>query len=90
MPFVLICRDKPGALETRKANRADHLAYIEATGVVAQAGPTLDAAGQMAGSVIVLDVADRAAAEGWAAGDPYARAGLFDSVEIVHWNRVIG
>lgn len=90
MPFVLICRDKPGALETRKANRADHLAYIEATGVVAQAGPTLDATGQMAGSVIVLDVADRAAAEGWAAGDPYARAGLFDSVEIVHWNRVIG
>jgi uncharacterized protein YciI len=90
MPFVLICRDKPGALDTRKANRDAHLAYIKSTGVVGQAGPVLDEAGQMAGSVIVLDVDDRAAAEAWAGSDPYAAAGLFDNVQILHWNRVIG
>lgn len=90
MLIALIARDKPGALETRKATRDAHLAYIKETGVVQQAGPTLDAEGQMSGSVIVLDVPDMAAAEAWAAGDPYANAGLFESVEILHWNRVIG
>ena len=70
MYVALIARDKPGALEIRKANRADHLAYIEATGIVAQAGPLLDDAGEMCGSLVILDVADMAAAESWAAGDP--------------------
>lgn len=90
MPFVLICRDKPGALPVRMENRAAHLAYLEATGVVSLAGPFLDAGGQPNGSMIVLDVADRAAAEAWAAADPYARAGLFDSVTIEAWRKVVG
>jgi len=89
MPFVLICRDKPGHLETRKATRTDHLAYVETTAVVAQAGPIV-VDDQMAGSILILNVDTRAEAEAWAADDPYARAGLFDSVEILHWNRVIG
>ena len=90
MLFVVICDDRPGALEVRKANRAAHLDYIAATSVVAEAGPLLDAEGAMAGSLIVLDVADRAAAEAWAAADPYARAGLFANVAIRAWNKVIG
>lgn len=90
MLIALIAKDKPGALEIRKANRDAHLAYIKETGVVAQAGPFLDAEGQMIGSLVVLDVADMAAAEAWAAADPYAKAGLFDSAELIHWNRVIG
>lgn len=90
MYVALIARDKPGALEIRKANRADHLAYIEATGIVAQAGPLLDDAGEMCGSLVILDVADMAAAEGWAAGDPYAKAGLFSGVELIEWKKVIG
>jgi uncharacterized protein YciI len=44
----------------------------------------------MAGSLVILDVADRAAAEAWAAGDPYAKAGLFAQVAIRPWNRVVG
>lgn len=90
MFFAVICDDKPGALEVRKANRAAHLDYIAATGVVAQAGPLLDDDGVMRGSLLVLDVPDRGAAEAWAADDPYARAGLFERVEIRAWNRVIG
>ncbi len=88
--FSLICTDKPGHLEVRKSNRDAHLAYLKSSGVVTQAGPFLDAAGDMTGSLIVLDVADRAAAEVWAENDPYANAGLFSSVRIEHWNRVIG
>ncbi len=90
MLVALMAHDKPGALDVRKANRDAHLAYIKDTGVVAQAGPFLDADGQMCGSLVILDVEDMAAAEAWAAGDPYAKAGLFDSVTLKIWNRVIG
>ncbi len=90
MLIALTAKDKPGALQTRKDNRDAHLAYIEATGVVAQAGPLLDDAAEMCGSLIILDVADMAAAQAWAEDDPYAKAGLFASVELVAWKRVIG
>jgi uncharacterized protein YciI len=90
MLIALIARDKTGALETRKANREAHLAYIESTGVVNQAGPLLDDAEQMIGSLVILDVPDIAAAQSWADNDPYAKAGLFESVELIPWKRVIG
>ena len=89
MLIALIARDKDGALQTRKDNRDAHLAYIDATGVVAQAGPLL-MGGEMAGSLVILDVADMAAAEAWAESDPYAKAGLFESVELIEWKKVIG
>jgi len=88
--FALICTDKPGAIETRKANREAHLAYVAETGVVAQAGPFLDAAGEMCGSLLILDVATRAEAESWAKGDPYAKAGLFLKVRLEEWKKVVG
>ena len=90
MLIALMAHDKPGALDVRKANREAHLAYIKDTGVVAQAGPLLDGDGQMCGSLVILDVADMAAAQAWAAGDPYAKAGLFADVTLTQWNRVIG
>jgi len=88
--YALICRDKPGAIETRKANRDAHLGYVGETGVVAQAGPFLDEAGEMCGSLVILDVADKAAAESWAENDPYAKAGLFESVTVQAWKKVVG
>jgi uncharacterized protein len=90
MQYVLICTDRPGAAAARKANREAHLRYIEETGVVSQAGPFVDAGGEMCGSLIVIDVDTRDAAEDWAAGDPYARAGLFEKVEIRAWRKVVG
>jgi len=90
MRVALMAHDKPGALPVRTANRQAHLDYIAATGVVEMAGPLLDAAGQMCGSLVVLDVADMAAARDWAAGDPYAKAGLFAKVRIEEWKKVIG
>lgn len=90
MRFALICLDKPNALQTRVENRLAHLEHLQSSGVVEQAGPFIDAAGQMCGSLIVLTVASRAEAEAWAAADPYAKAGLFQSVLIQEWKRVIG
>ncbi len=90
MRYALICIDKPNALQTRVENRAAHLEHIKASGVVEQAGPFIDAAGQMCGSLVIVDVASKAEAEAWAAADPYAKAGLFQSVMIQEWKRVIG
>ena len=90
MHYALICLDKPNALQTRVENRAAHLAHIQASGVVEQAGPFIDSAGQMCGSLVVLKVASKAEADAWAAADPYAKAGLFQSVMIQEWKKVIG
>lgn len=89
MRYALICTDKPGHLETRKANRDAHVAYLKETGVE-MAGPLLDAGGEMYGSLVVIEAESRAEAEGWAANDPYAHAGLFSDVRIEAWNKVIG
>ena len=90
MRFALICTDKADHLEVRKANREAHLAYIASSGVVEMAGPFLNERGEMNGSLLVLEVPDRAAAEAWAKADPYALAGLFAKVRIEAWKKVIG
>ena len=83
MLFALICTDRPASLELRLATRPAHLAYLEQYAAkLVQAGPLLDTEGRSAGSLLVVDVEDRAAAEGFAAADPYARAGLFESTVI--------
>jgi uncharacterized protein len=90
MRVVLICRDKPDHLQTRIDNRSAHLDHINSSGVVEMAGPFLSEAGAMTGSLIVLNVETLADAQHWADGDPYAKAGLFDSVTISEWRKVIG
>mgnify|MGYP005698168267 FL=1 len=45
--------------------------------------------GQMTGSLIILDVGNMEEAKDWAAHDPYTKAGLFQSVELIAWNKVI-
>jgi uncharacterized protein YciI len=89
MYFSLVCRDKPDHLQTRLDHRAAHLDYARASGSVFLAGPMIQNE-TMVGSLVILDVADRASAEAWAAADPYAKAGLFQSVDISEWKRVIG
>lgn len=88
MLIALIAKDKEGALQTRLDNRADHVTYLKETGAVSQAGPLLNG-DQMIGSLVILDVEDLDAAQAWADNDPYAKAGLFQSVELVPWNKVI-
>ncbi|MBN8293537.1 YciI family protein [Rhodobacter sp. NTK016B] len=87
--FALICTDKAECEELRKTTRDEHLGYLNTTGKTVMAGPFLED-GHMTGSLVVIDVADRAEAEDWAANDPYARAGLFAKVRIEEWKKVIG
>ena len=83
MLFAIVCTDRPASLDLRLATRAAHIAYLTTyADRVVQGGPLLDTDGRPCGSLLVVDVADRAAAEGFAAGDPYGRAGLFESTVI--------
>jgi uncharacterized protein YciI len=54
------------------------------------AGPFLTEGGDMAGSLVILNVDRLDQARDWAAQDPYAKAGLFQSVDIREWKKVIG
>ncbi|MEM1385311.1 MAG: YciI family protein [Pseudomonadota bacterium] len=91
MLYAIICIDKPGHLEVRKANREAHIAHIKGSnGAIVQAGPFLDAAGEMCGSLLIYEAEDIAEAQAWADADPYKAADLFQSVEIRPWHRVVG
>ncbi|HEX7946228.1 MAG TPA: YciI family protein [Phenylobacterium sp.] len=89
--FVLHCLDKPDSLALRMANREAHLAYVSGrTDVMKLGGPMLDDDGNMAGSLLVLDVPDKAAAEAFSAADPYTRAGLWQRVVITAFRASFG
>lgn len=90
MLFAFYCLDKEGHAQVRADNREAHVSYLKAQGEkLLTAGPLLDDDGTgMVGSLLVLDLPDRDAAETFAASDPYAKAGLFRSVEIRPWKKV--
>jgi uncharacterized protein len=86
MLFALICDDKPASLDLRIKVRAEHLAFLGSLGSAMKfAGPFTDDAGSPVGSLVVIEAEDRSAAETIAAQDPYAMAGLFQSVVIRPW-----
>jgi uncharacterized protein YciI len=90
MRAALICIDKPDHLQTRIDNRPAHLEHIKSSGIVEMAGPFLNADGAMIGSLVILTVDSMDQAEVWAEADPYAKAGLFESVTIREWKKVVG
>ncbi len=91
MNFVLYCVDKPGHGQVRADNRPDHLDYLKGNlDRIVIAGPmTNDDGDGVLGSMLVIEAADRAEAEAFAAGDPYAKAGLFETVEIKAYKKVL-
>jgi uncharacterized protein YciI len=89
--FAFICTDKSDHLQVRLDTRGDHLAFLHdlnAKGILRFAGPFLDEAGKPNGSLVVIEASDAAAAKAIADADPYAKAGLFASVDIRPWNWV--
>ena len=82
MLYVIRCVDKENHLEVRMANRPMHVEYLKSFGErLFAAGPTLDEAGDMNGSVVILDCADKAAAEEFAAND--------SAVTVSPWKKVL-
>jgi hypothetical protein len=90
--FVLTCIDKPNALDLRMATREAHFSWARRhpAGTIRLGGPFLDEKGDMAGSLIIIEAADMAAAEAFSLADPYRKAGLFERVEIRPWKATFG
>ena len=82
--FVLVNNDKPGSLALRLATREAHLAYVQSFGgQIKLGGPLLDHQGDMAGSLIILEVDTLGEAQAFSANDPYALAGLFSQSQVL-------
>ena len=91
MLFAVICADKPGHLNLRMETRPPHVEWLNGLNAVGQlkiAGPFLDADGKPCGSMLLIAADDIEAAKALAAQDPYAKAGLFETVEIKPYNWV--
>ncbi len=98
MWYLILGRDAPDTLPQRLAAREAHLARLQALreqGRLLLAGPmpAIDAedpgAAGFTGSVIIAEFPDLAAAQAFADADPYVRAGVYASVEVRPFRRVL-
>jgi uncharacterized protein YciI len=89
MLYVVYCVDKPGAGHLRAQSREAHFAYLEKhKDILVLGGATLDEDDTTrTGSLLIINVADRAAADAFAAGEPLAKAGVFESVTVTRMRR---
>lgn len=98
MWYVIYSQDRPGNLPQRAAERAAHLARLEALldeGRLLLAGPrpAIDAedpgpAGYL-GSLVVASFESLEAARAWADADPFVAAGVYESVQVTPFKRVL-
>ncbi|MGE0769839.1 MAG: YciI family protein [Hyphomicrobiaceae bacterium] len=84
MIFVLFCLDKPhGGRDIRRRTRASHLEYLSAhQHLFKYGGPLLGADGETVGSLMMVEVADRAALDQFLATEPYCTSGLYEAMII--------
>jgi uncharacterized protein YciI len=98
MWYSLVCTDVSNSLALRKAARPAHLQRLEALRdegrlLVAGPNPSIDSedpgeAG-FSGSIIIAEFDSLAAAEEWAALDPYQAAGVYASVSVKAYKKVL-
>jgi len=84
MPFYVYGQDRPGAQAEMELLAEAHWSYMDRfAGRLILRGPTLSGAGEEhTGSVHVVDLADRASAERFAADEPFWQAGLYRQVTV--------
>lgn len=83
--FLITAADYADGLDRRVAHRDAHLARIaplKEAGRVVVAGPTLDDAGRMTGSVLILAFDSQAELESWLAEDPYVAGKVWEKVAV--------
>lgn len=89
--FTITARDKPDSLDLRMDTRPAHVEYLQGRGErLLVAGPTLDENGDPDGSLVVIEAQDLEEARAFAGADPYAKAGLFERVEVRAWRAPLG
>jgi uncharacterized protein YciI len=98
MLYAFICQDKEGTLEQRMQARPDHLARLtqlkdEGRLILAGPHPAIDSedpgpAG-FTGSLVVAEFDSLEAAQAWADADPYNAAGVYESVTVKPFRKVL-
>lgn len=98
MWYAIISEDTEGTLEKRLIARPDHLARLNALVaegrlLIAGPHPAVDSpdpgpAG-FSGSLVVAEFDSLGDARTWADDDPYVAAGVYDSVKVKPFNRVL-
>lgn len=98
MWYAIIAEDAPGTLERRLAARPRHLARLEQLKVegrllLAGPHPAIDSENPgpagFSGSLVVAEFESLADAEAWAEADPYRDAGVYASVRVKPFKKVL-
>lgn len=98
MLYALVGQDVPDSLDRRLATRPAHLERLHAlqqAGQLVLAGPfpAIDSndpgAAGFTGSLIVAEFESLAAAQAWADADPYVAAGVYASVAVKPFKKVL-
>ena len=98
MWYVIYALDRADSLELRKATRPAHLERVKTLagqGRLLTAGPmpAIDAADPgpagFSGSTIIAEFDSLADARNWADSDPYVEAGVYESVDVRPFLRVL-
>lgn len=92
MLFIAYCVDKQNHLPVRMETRPAHLDFLKAKGdELKVAGPTTADDGETPnGSLLIFEANTLKDAKTWVAMDPYADAGLFESVDVKPWKHGMG
>lgn len=93
MLYAVHCVDAKGVESTRNQHLAPHKDYLIGQAHILVVGGALLAEGtdELVGSLYIVNVANREAAEAFSKSDPFTQAGVFASVTITamrksHWN----
>lgn len=90
MQFIIKAYDGEGMLDKRMEVRPRHLEGMKEFGErIVCAGGLLDDEGKMKGSVIVLELPDRAALDDYLAKEPYIQEHVWEKVEVEVMNVVL-
>ncbi|MDF0605623.1 YciI family protein [Neisseriaceae bacterium TC5R-5] len=98
MLYAIIGQDVPDSLALRLSVRPEHLLRVQAlqdAGRLLLAGPfpAIDSVDPgpagFSGSLIVAEFDSLASAQAWAAADPYVTAGVYSSVEVRPFRKVL-
>jgi uncharacterized protein YciI len=98
MWYAIYSRDRPDSLQARQTARAGHLERLqdllqEGRLLLAGPRPAIDSedpgpAGYQ-GSLVVAGFESLDAAQAWADADPYVAAGVYESVEVTPFKRIL-
>jgi len=98
MLYAIVAQDTSDSLEKRLATRTEHLARLKLLNeqgrlIIAGPNPAIDSedpgSAGFSGSIIIAEFTDLAQAEQWASEDPYIKAGVYDSVSIKPYKKVL-